>query len=279
MTRIGITGCTGHVGGLVAWELAADGHELLLLARPESLARVPVLPGSQVAAASYADRAAALRALSGVGVLFMVSAAESADRVAEHVTFIEAAAAAGVSHIVYTSFFGAAPDSTFLLGRDHWLTEQAITASGMRFTMLRDNLYLDILPEFAGPDGVIRGPAGSGRVAGVARTDVARVAAQVLREPDQHAGRAYSLTGPQGLTLAEVAAIASEVTGRRITYHDETLEEARQSRAGFGAPSWQVDAWISTYTAIAAGELDGPTDDVQAVTGRAPLSLRQVLSA
>lgn len=70
----------------------------------------------------------------------------------------------------------------------------------------------------------------------------------------------------------------SHVVGRRITFHDETLEEAYESRASYPAPDWQVDAWVSTYTAIASGELAGVTDDVERLTGRAPMSLEQVLA-
>ena len=94
----------------------------------------------------------------------MVSAAESADRLDQHRTFIDAAAEAGVRHIVYTSFLGAAPDATFTLARDHWVTEEHIRASGLAFTFLRDSFYLDFLPALAGEDGVIRGPAGDGLV-------------------------------------------------------------------------------------------------------------------
>ena len=84
----------------------------------------------------------------------MVSAAESEDRVDEHRTFVDAAAAAGVRHLVYISFFGAAPDATFLLARDHHVTEQHIEHSGMTWTFLRDNLYADFFPLLAGDDGV-----------------------------------------------------------------------------------------------------------------------------
>ena len=101
----------------------------------------------------YADHAAAVEALRGVDTLFMVSAAEAADRRDQHRTFIRAAADAGVGHIVYTSFAGAAPDATFTLGRDHWDAEQAIRESGMAFTFLRDNFYADLLPYFADAAG------------------------------------------------------------------------------------------------------------------------------
>ena len=102
-------------------------------------------------------------------------------------------------------------------------------------------------------------------------------AAAARSEPTVHDGIGYSLTGPQSLTLDEVAAIISKVTGRQVRYQDETIDEAYASRAGYGAPAWQVDAWVSTYTAIAAGELAEVTDDVEGVTGHPPISLRALL--
>jgi NAD(P)H dehydrogenase (quinone) len=274
---LAVTGSTGHLGGLVAAHLADAGLARRLIVRG---APGPAThhDGVEVVTASYGDRDAAVTALRGVETLFMVSASESADRLTQHRTFIDAAVEAGVGHVVYTSFLGAAPDATFTLARDHWSTEQHLRESGMAFTFLRDSLYLDFLPDLAGPDGVIRGPAGEGVVGAVARADVARVAAAVLTDPAGHSGRTYDLTGREALTLAEVARILTDLTGTPTTYHHETLEEAYASRASFGAPDWQVDAWVSTYTAIAAGELAAVNDNVETLTGTAPLTLEEYLS-
>ena len=272
---LALTGVTGAIGRLAADALADADVPFRMLARsPE---RAPRYPGSSVHAATYSEREAVLTALDGVETLLMVSAAENAERLREHEAFVDAAAEAGVRHIVYTSFFGAAPDATFTLARDHYATEQRIVASGMRHTFLRDNLYLDFAPYLVGDDGVIRGPAGDGRAAMVARADVARVAVEALTHPADHVDVTYDLTGPEELTLAEVAETLSARTGRPVSFHDETLEEAYASRAKWGAPDWQVDAWVSTYTAIAAGELAGVTDTVERVTGRRPLSLDELL--
>ena len=282
--RIGVTGSTGVVGGGVARGLADAGIATRLIVR--SPVKAPELPGTEVAVAAYGDRADSEAALSGIQTLFMVSAAEHPDRLAQHLDFVDAAAAAGVQRIVYTSFFGASPESTFLLGRDHWHTEGRIRASGMHFTLLRDNLYADFLPLFGGEEGVIRGPADDGRLAAVARADVIDVAVAVLKaaavqEPGSsaHDGTVYHLTGPQSLTLTEYAAILTRVTGRAFSFHNESIEEAYASRAVFDAPDWMVDAWVSTYTAIAVGEMDGVTTDVEQVSGHPPLSLEQLLTS
>ena len=286
--RIGVTGATGvvggGVGGGVARGLAGAGIDTRLIVR--SAARAPELPGAEVAVAAYGDRADSEAALAGIQTLFMVSAAEHPDRRAQHLDFVDAAADSGVQRIVYTSFFGASPESVFLLGRDHWHTEERIRASGMHFTFLRDNIYADFLPLFGGEDAVLRGPAGDGRLAAVARADVIDVAVAVLEaaavdDPGSgvHDDVVYDLTGPQSLTLGEYAEILTRVTGRPFSYQNETIEEAYASRAAFTAPDWMVDAWVSTYTAIAAGELDGVTGDVEKVSGHPPLSLEELLSA
>ena len=274
---LGITGSTGRLGGRIAQLLASSGVQQRLVVRDAG--RAPALAGASVVEASYADSEAVRRALAGLSTVLMVSASESATRVQEHKTFVDAAAAAGVSHLVYTSFYGAAPAATFTLARDHYATEEHIKASGMAWTFLRDNLYLDFFPMLAGQDGVIRGPAGEGRVAAVAQDDIAEAAAAVLRDPAAHRGRTYSLTGPEAVTLSEAAELMTAMLGRRIRFHDETIAEAYESRASYGAPDWQVDAWVSTYTAIASGEVAGVTGDVERLTGRAPMSLAQLLRA
>jgi len=276
LPTLAVTGSTGALGGLVARDLAGRGLPLRLLARsPE---RAPRLPGAVAVPAEYGDRDAAVQALLGVRTLLMVSASESEDRLEQHRAFVDAAVAAGVEHIVYTSFFGAAADCTFTLGRDHWATEQHIRSQGTAFTFLRDNFYLDFLPATVGEDGVIRGPAGDGRVSAVSRADIARVAVAVLLDPESHRAATYGLTGPESLSLAEAAGIIGDVTGREVTFHDETVDEAYESRRRWEAPGWQYDAWVSTYTAIAAGEVEAVTDDVRRVTGQAPIGLRELLT-
>jgi uncharacterized protein YbjT (DUF2867 family) len=272
---IAVTGATGRVGGRVASRLASAGVPQRLVVRDP--ARAPALPGADVVAAEYADGDAVRSALTGVRTVFMVSASESPDRVDQHRTFIDAAASAGVEHLVYLSFFSAAPNATFTLARDHWATEEHLRQTGLRHTVLRDNIYADFLPRLAGDDGVIRGPAGDGRVAAVAQDDIADAVVAVLREPAEHVGRTYELTGPDALSLHEVAAILGEATGRPVRYHPETVAEAYESRARYGAPDWQVDAWVSTYTAIANGELARVTDDVRRLAGHPPTPLAELL--
>jgi uncharacterized protein YbjT (DUF2867 family) len=269
-----VSGATGRLGGRVARRLAEAGIRQRLLVRDPD--RAPRLPGSEVAVADYGDAAALPAALAGAGTVLMVSASETPDRVDRHRIFADAAADAGVAHLVYISFLNAAPDATFTLARDHWATEQHIRAGGLPFTFLRDSLYADFLPMLAG-DGVIRGPASDGRVSVVAQDDIADAATAVLRDPRPHIGATYDLTGPAALTFAEMAATITEVTGRPTRFENETPAQAYASRARYGAPRWQVDAWVSTYTAAAAGELATVSDHVPQLTGHPATSLAELL--
>jgi NAD(P)H dehydrogenase (quinone) len=276
LPTLAVTGSTGGLGGRVARRLAASDVAQRLLVRDAS--RAPALDGAvPVTFTDYADHDSSVAALQGVTTLFMVSAAENADRLAQHHAFVDAAAEAGVRHVVYTSFAGAAADSIFTLGRDHHFTEAHIRASGMDWTFLRDNLYLDFFPQIVGEDGVIRGPAGDGVVAAVTRDDVAASAAAVLADPGAHVGSTYVLTGPEAITMTQVAETISRAQGREVRFHDETLAEAYESRRKWGAPDWQNDAWVSTYTAIAGGEMAAVSDDVLRLTGRRPTSLAEWL--
>jgi NAD(P)H dehydrogenase (quinone) len=266
---IAVTGATGGLGGRVARGLAERRIPQRLVVRDPS--RAPDLPDAEITGpAGYADGDGMRAALRGVETLYFVPATEDVDRLDQHRTAIKAAADAGVERIVYVSFQGAAPDATFTFARDHFHTEQLIRATGIPFTFLRSSLYLDFIPQMVGDDGVLRGPAGDGRVAPVARDDLADAAVAVLTSPaDAHAGRGYDLTGPEALTMAEIA-------GRLgATFHNETLEEAWAARRPTGAPDWMIEGWITTYLAIANGELALATDHVEQLTGHPPQSVRE----
>lgn len=272
---IGVTGATGQLGGRIARRLAASGVPQRLVVRDP--ARAPELPGAEVAQAAYGEHAALLNALDGVDTLLLLSATESADRVSLHKATVDAAVAAGVRRIVYTSFAGASPSATFTFARDHWHTEEHVRGTGVDFTFLRDNLYLDFVPGFVGEDGVIRGPAGDGRVAAVSRDDVAEVAAAVLVS-ERHSGMTYDLTGPSAFSLSEAATMLTEAKGKPVRYEPETLDEAYRSRESYGAPAWEVAGWVTSYAAIASGELSGVSSAVEDITGHPPVSLADYLA-
>lgn len=271
-----VTGASGGLGGRVARGLHAAGVPLRLVVR--DAARAPRLAGAEVAVASYDDGAALLRAFAGAKTLLLVSAAEHPQRLRQHLTAVDAAADAGVGHVVYTSFQGAAPDATFTLARDHAATEQRLHERGLVCTVLRDAFYQDALTHVVDDAGVVRGPAGDGRVAAVARDDVADSALAVLLAPAGHAGVTYDLTGPQALSMDDVAAALTSATGRPVRYEQESVEQAYASRAHYGAAPFELEAWVSTYLAIAADEMSQVTDAVAQLTGHQATSFADYLS-
>jgi NAD(P)H dehydrogenase (quinone) len=280
---IAITAATGALGGRIARRLADRGLAQRLVVRDAD--RAPRLDGATVVAGEYGDGAAMRAAFEGIDTVLLVSASETEDRVARHHSAVDAAVAAGVRHIVYTSFVNAAPEATFLLARHHWHTEERIKASGIGYTILRDSLYADVLAYFVGADGVIRGPAGDGRGSFVTRDDIADAAVAILLDGsgdlggDRHLGRTYDLSGPESLSFFDVAQILTALSGREVRFHPETVDEAYASRARYDAPGWMVDGWVSTYTAAAAGELDLVTQDVPRLTGHPATSFADFLRA
>ncbi|PSK96883.1 uncharacterized protein YbjT (DUF2867 family) [Murinocardiopsis flavida] len=272
---IGVTGATGAVGGRVATRLARTRASQHLIVR--DINRAPEFQGASASMASYEDAAAFGRAARGVDTLFLVSAPESPDRVAAHISAIDAAVAAGVSRIVYLSFLAAAPDATFTFARDHFHTESYIRATGADYTFLRPSLYLDLMPSWLDGTGALRGPAGHGSVAWVARDDIADVAAAVLTGGGEHDGRIYDVTGPEAVTLGRTVERLSGLTGKTLRYIPETWEEALAARRRSGAPEWALEGWASSYAAIATGELDVVSETVSDLTGHPPQSIEGFL--
>jgi NAD(P)H dehydrogenase (quinone) len=286
MTRvIGVTGATGVLGGRVVQHLAgADDVALRLVVR--DAARAPRVPGAEVVTnpGGYADPDGLRGALSGVHTLYLVSAAEAEDRLRQHLDAVAAAVDAGVQRIVYTSFVGAhRPEPTFTLVRHHAATEEAIRATGVRHTVLRHNMYADFVPFFATLErgrAVIAAPAGEGRVGFVSRDDLADVGAAVLLDDSGTLdGQALEVTGPEALSMAEAAAVLSGVTGRPVDFRDQTVEEAWATRRPSGHPDWEIEGWVTSYLAIAAGELATVTDVVPRLTGHPARTVAEHLRA
>ncbi|HLP74156.1 MAG TPA: NmrA family NAD(P)-binding protein [Bacteroidales bacterium] len=154
--------------------------------------------------------------LDDVETLFLVPVHERVDRVAVQVAVVDSAVAAGVRHIIYASFLNTSPTATFTLSRDHYATEQHIRASGAAFTFLRASAYLEVAHYLLGADDVIRGPAGTGRVAFVGKDDMADVAVTVLVDPSPHVGATYDLTGPMAVSLYELTGLRPSPTSRVV---------------------------------------------------------------
>jgi NAD(P)H dehydrogenase (quinone) len=266
-----ITGATGHIGHRITEILQDQDQPLRLMSRqPEKLAH---FTQAEKVAGDYQDTASLEKAFRDIDVAFIVSGyAPPGIRASLHKNAISAAVLAGVKHIVYLSFHGASPVSKFPMSQDHFQTEEFIKQSGLSFTVLRDSFYMDLIPELFGEHRLMKGPGGQGQVAWVAREDVARTVAQVLRDPLAYAGT-YDLTGPEALTLAQTAERVTQIKGKEYRYQPETITQGIRWRNDLGAPAWEVATWIGSYLAIAAGEVAPVSSAVEQITGQKPLTL------
>jgi len=275
MHKIAVTGVTGNLGGMVSRLCKKNGIEVRNLAR--NVEKAEKLGFSNVFKSSYDKSEDTVKSLEGIEVLFMVSGSENPNRVQQHKDFIDAAKVAGVSHIIYLSFYNASKNSIFTLGRDHYATEEYIKENGFKYTFLRDNFYVDFFVDLCREYGEIKGPAGNGKVSAVVRSDVSEVAAKILENPGKWENQTLNMTGPEELSMAEIVKAVSEYFGKEIKYIEETVEEAYESRKIWKAEQWEYDSWVSTYTAISENEQSGISNDIEKVLGRKATSLVEYL--
>ena len=275
MPKIAVTGVTGNLGGMVSRLCKKNGIEVRNLVR--NVEKAEKLGFYNVFKSSYDKSADTMKSLEGIEVLFMVSGSENPNRVQQHKDFIDAAKVAGVSHIIYLSFYNASKNSIFTLGRDHYATEEYIKENGFKYTFLRDNFYVDFFVDLCREYGEIKGPAGNGKVSAVVRSDVSEVAAKILENPGKWENQTLNMTGSEELSMAEIVKAVSEYFGKEIKYIEETVEEAYESRKIWKAEQWEYDSWVSTYTAIAENEQSGISNDIEKVLGRKATSLAEYL--
>ena len=275
MPKIAVTGVTGNLGGMVSRLCKKNGIEVRNLAR--NVEKAEKLGFSNVFKSNYDKSGDTVKSLEGIEVLFMVSGSENPNRVQQHKDFIDAAKIAGVSHVIYLSFYNASKNSIFTLGRDHYATEEYIKENGFKYTFLRDNFYADFFVDLCREYGEIKGPAGNGKVSAVVRSDVSEVAAKILENPGKWENQTLNMTGPEELSMDEIVKAVSEYFGKEIKYIEETVEEAYESRKIWKAEQWEYDSWVSTYTAIAENEQSGISNDIEKVLGRKATSLAEYL--
>jgi uncharacterized protein YbjT (DUF2867 family) len=271
-----VTGATGHVGRLVAEELAARGEPVRLLVRDPS--RAPELPGAEVVVADYGTPETLAAALDEGDRVFMVSLHEGPERrVPLHRSFVDAAAERGVAQVVYLSFANAGPGATFLHARSHGATEAILAASGVAWTAIRNTMYADHIPGWFDPDGVAREPLGEARMSFSYRPELAKAVTATLTGPG-HENRVYDVTTPDSVSMGELAAIAAEVTGRSYRYEPATDEDWDARWRALGREGWELEAGQTSYEAIRRGELDVVSDDYRRLTGLEPLTIAEVLA-
>lgn len=282
-----ITGASGQLGRRAAeLLLQTDGInpvDVVLITRtPDKLTDLAAR-GAAVRRGDFADVETLSRAFEGATRVLLVSTDAVGIRVEHHQAAIDAAKAAGAQLIVYTSIGNPDPkQNPALVVPDHAATEQAIDRSGVPYTFLRNALYSEYLvPEAqrALADGAFVYNSGDGATAYVSRQDCAAAAAAVLAGGDEHAGKAYDITGPEKLTGAQLADLYGSAGGTAVTALsvDDATFVARAIERGLPEPVAELVA--SLGRAIREQQLDQLTGDVEQLTGRTPVSVRKVLEA
>jgi uncharacterized protein YbjT (DUF2867 family) len=178
---------------------------------------------------------------------------------------------------VYLSFVNAGPDAVFLHARSHGETERMLRDSGVAWTSIRNSMYADNIPEWFDAEGVAREPVGDGRISFSYRPELAQAIAVCLTEPG-HDNRIYDVTTPESVSLRELAVIASEVAGAEYRYEPRTRDEWEARWRARGKDEWELQAGLTSFDAQLAGELDVVTQDFRLLTGRGPLTIRDVIA-
>lgn len=277
-----ISGAGGHLGRLAsefALERLPASEVILVTRKPEALADLAAR-GAQVRRGDFDEPDALPAALAGAERMLLISTDALGRRVEQHQNAINAAVAAGVRHIAYTSVQNPTPENPAMVVEEHAASEQAIRASGLAWTMLRMGLYSEFqISPGAGAvaSGRLVHNAGDGRTAYISRADCAATAAGVLTGPE-HEGAAYDVTGPELLSQADVAALLSEVTGRPVEAVAVDDSEYIAGLVAGGVPESFAPAIATWGQAIRKGALAPLTTVVKDVTGRAPRTLREVLT-
>ncbi len=277
-----ITGATGHLGRLVVESLLERGlpaDQIVATGRrTEKLADLADR-GVVVRRAAYTDSGSLKEAFQGADQVLLVSSSEVGQRYAQHVNAVDAARAAGVGLIAYTSITRA-DTSGMALAAEHKATEEYIRESGVPHVLLRNNWYLenytDQLPVVLEHQTLL-GSAGEGRVSAASRADLAAAAATVLAT-DGHQGQVYELAG-DAFTLPEAAAVISEVSGQQVGYVDLPAEKYTEVLVGAGVPQPFAEVLADSDLGIARGDLDEPADDLSRLIGRPATSLRDAVTA
>ncbi len=250
--------------------------------KPEKLADLAAR-GVVVRHADFEDAKGLEAALAGVDRVLIVSS-DAIDRpgrrLAQHQAAVAAAVSAGVKHAVYTSMPNP-EGSPVVFAPDHLGTEQALKASGMSWTILRNCWYTDFLIPTLAPavaSGQLIAATGQGGAPYVTREDCAQAAAAALASSDTN-NRTWNITGPDLIAYAELAKLASELTGRRVTYSPVEPVERTAQLIAVGTPEPIAKMLVSGQMAIAQGKMGMPTTAVKDLAGREPMSVREFLSA
>jgi NAD(P)H dehydrogenase (quinone) len=282
MNMIVVTGATGQLGRLTIASLLkrVPANQIVAAARTPSKAADLAALGVQVREADYGKAATLATAFAGATNVLLISSPNLGIRVAEHKAVIDAAKAAGVKLIAYTSCLRA-DVSTLLVAPDHVATEKNLVASGLPCVLLRNGSYfenrttsVDSMIEY----GEVTGCAGEGRFSAAACADFAEAAAVVLTTPG-HASKTYELGGDTGFTLSEFAAEVSKQSGKNVVYNDITTQAYQGILESIGLPAELAGLVADADERAGQGELYTTSRDLSKLIGRPTTALAAAIAA
>lgn len=281
--KILVTGATGQFGSNTIHSLLEKGHpanSIAALVRDEQKAAELKAKGIEIRIGDYDDVPSLEKAFAGIDTILFVSASDVEKRAQQHENVIKALSTSNVKHVVYTSFVrdeNAGTSAIDFVTEAHVKTEQWLKESGIAWTFLRNNLYMDFVPVFIGEKVLETGvyfPAGTGKAAVATREDMAEAAANVLLT-EGHENKAYNLSNTEAWSFEEVAETLATLTGKSVNYYSPSQQEYRQALSDAGVPEGYVGMFAAFGEAVKREEFDTTSKDLENLLGRKPLSLEQ----
>lgn len=271
-----VTGAGGTVGSEVVKQLGAAGVPFRAAFHSQEKADAARAKGIDAVVIDYTRPETLTAALNGIDKLFLLSGG-APDQTQRELNAVEAAKAAGVKHIVKLSVWGAEGEA-FSFAHVHRPVEKAIEASGVAWTHLRPNGFMQNLQNYMigtiKSDGAFYSSVGDSKISHIDVRDIAAVAVKVLTQPG-HENRAYSLSGPEGITYTEIASQLTAASGRDVKYVDVTDADVKGAMVGSGAPASYADAFVDLLRYYRTGAGANVTDAVRRILGREPIAFEQ----
>ena len=273
---IAITGATGQLGQHVIESLlkTVPASQIVAIVRNPAKATALSQQGITVRQADYSDEAAFTTALQGIDKLLLISSSEVGQRAPQHRNVINAAKAAHVKFIAYTSLLHA-DTSPLGLADEHVATEKMLAESGIAYALLRNGWYTEnylASAPAALEHGVFIGAADEGKIASATRADYAAAAARVISE-DGHAGKTYELAGDAGWTLSQLAAELAKQSGKKVVYQNLSEADFAAALKGVGLPAGLADMLADSDTGASKGGLFDDSHTLSKLIGRPTTSL------
>ncbi|WP_204527855.1 SDR family oxidoreductase [Citrobacter cronae] len=273
---IAITGATGQLGQHVIESLlkTVPASQIVAIVRNPAKATALSQQGITVRQADYSDEAAFTTALQGIDKLLLISSSEVGQRAPQHRNVINAAKAAHVKFIAYTSLLHA-DTSPLGLADEHVATEKMLAESGIAYALLRNGWYTEnylASAPAALEHGVFIGAAGEGKIASATRADYAAAAARVISE-EGHAGKTYELAGDAGWTLSQLAAELAKQSGKKVVYQNLSEADFAAALKGFGLPAGLAEMLADSDAGASKGGLFDDSHTLSKLIGRPTTSL------